>query len=518
MQKQHRLQLQIERLYCRGGSAANVNHSLTGSNPNTQKALTTGHNLAHNITPIFDKEAVTADVNAQVQITAAFGQSASKAVGDYASNKFNSLIKQAQEADIAGDKEKAAQLMAEVELWKEGGSARVALHTLIGALTGNISGAIGAASSQTFIPMLGEQIAKLDIPQVLKDTLIQTASLAIGVTTGGTAGAVSATNATGNNYLKHAELEKFAKELAQCKQDTTCNTNAIYAKYQQISDQNNQELYDAYLVGDYLKLAVINKDMLLSARTLAEVEKIFGHDWQTRAKFDDTYYASYGLTPAQSKVYGEDARYFANKTLFDLTAKMQNAGVSPEEQKRNLALLLDLTPGVSNGKALAELITGKDPVTEEEASRLWALVGVAAGGEALILKEAFAASKAAEALRVAEELGHDISSIITVNPSKYDYFFGRVISGNINNIKRSAQNLNDLTTLGIKTEQDLNIVFTQALKTGGEVSRRVDQYGTTIIRRVEISGKGAVDVPFLYRGGNLNSIPEVTSIIPKLAS
>ena len=59
---------------------------------------------------------------------------------------------------------------------------------------------------------------------------------------------------------------------------------------------------------------------------------------------------------------------------------------------------------MSNGKALAELLTGKDPVTEEEASRLWALVGIAAGGEALILKEAFAASKAAEALRATEVL------------------------------------------------------------------------------------------------------------------
>jgi len=38
-----------------------------------------------------------------------------------------------------------------------------------------------------------------------------------------------------------------------------------------------------------------------------------------------------------------------------------------------------------------------------------------------------------------------------VNANKFNYFFGRVVAGNPHNVARSAQNLKDLTTLGIQT-------------------------------------------------------------------
>jgi len=36
----------------------------------------------------------------------------------------------------------------------------------------------------------------------------------------------------------------------------------------------------------------------------------------------------------------------------------------------------------------------------------------------------------------------------TINPTKFSYFFGKVVGGSANNVARSAQNLKDLTALG----------------------------------------------------------------------
>lgn len=97
----------------------------------------------------------------------------------------------------------------------------------------------------------------------------------------------------------------------------------------------------------------------------------------------------------------------------------------------------------------------------------------------------------------------------TVNPSKFDYFFGRVVSGAESNVVRSAQNLKDLTTLGIQNESQLVGVFNQAMKSGTTVSTQTSQFGTTVMKSATIGNQGAVNVGFYYpasRGCNLNSV------------
>jgi hypothetical protein len=103
-----------------------------------------------------------------------------------------------------------------------------------------------------------------------------------------------------------------------------------------------------------------------------------------------------------------------------------------------------------------------------------------------------------------------------VNPSKFDYFFGRVVTGDAKNIVRSAQNLKDLTQLGITTEEELIAVFNQAIKTGTTVSTKATEYGTTIMKSVNIGDKGSVGVGFFYEGGNMNLLPKITTLIPKI--
>jgi RHS repeat-associated protein len=104
----------------------------------------------------------------------------------------------------------------------------------------------------------------------------------------------------------------------------------------------------------------------------------------------------------------------------------------------------------------------------------------------------------------------------SVNPSKFDYFFGRVVSGSEHNIARSAQNLRDLTTLGIKSESQLMNVFGQALESGAVISAKTSQYGTTVMRSVNIGNQGSINVGFFYQGGNMSATPSVSTIIPKI--
>ena len=103
----------------------------------------------------------------------------------------------------------------------------------------------------------------------------------------------------------------------------------------------------------------------------------------------------------------------------------------------------------------------------------------------------------------------------TVNASKFDYFFGRVVSGPEKNVLRSAQNLKDLTTLGVKTEAELTKLFGKAFK-NAMISTQSTKYGTTVVKSVNIGNKGAIEVGFFYKGGNMNSTPSVSSIIPKI--
>ncbi|CAI9430325.1 hypothetical protein MSHRCOH1_08995 [Candidatus Ornithobacterium hominis] len=104
----------------------------------------------------------------------------------------------------------------------------------------------------------------------------------------------------------------------------------------------------------------------------------------------------------------------------------------------------------------------------------------------------------------------------SVAQSKYDYFFGRVTTGKQHNINRSAQNLKDLSTLGIKNEKQLTNIFSKAFEKGTVISTKTNEYGTTITKSIEVSNKGAINVGFFYKGGNLNNKPTISTIIPKI--
>ena len=113
------------------------------------------------------------------------------------------------------------------------------------------------------------------------------------------------------------------------------------------------------------------------------------------------------------------------------------------------------------------------------------------------------------------ENGENLGFIL--NESKFDYFFGRVLS-NLRNQQRSLQNLANLRQLGIDEavggRERLLQIFQDGLK-APETGRYFSEYGITITRRVEL-GRGAIEVKYFYSGGDLSSTPEVVTIIPKI--
>jgi len=102
-----------------GNAASTSTAGISGVAGNTQAR--TGDKET-GIGQIFDADKVKKEMEAEVVITQEFGKNASKAIGDYAQTKLKEAEKNKDQAGI--------------DAWKEGGKNRVALHAVVGGLTG----------------------------------------------------------------------------------------------------------------------------------------------------------------------------------------------------------------------------------------------------------------------------------------------------------------------------------------------------------------------------------------------
>jgi filamentous hemagglutinin len=165
------------------------------------------------INQIFNKDQVKAEVNAQTAITSEFGKNASKAVGDYAATKLEEAKKNNDQAGI--------------DAWKEGGTNRVALHTVVGGLTGGAAGAVGAGSASAAAPSIdalqtqlqqGLQSAGLgeSASKVIASLTAGTTAAGIGAAASGgsVAGGATAFNADMNNRQLSLPERQNALNLA----------------------------------------------------------------------------------------------------------------------------------------------------------------------------------------------------------------------------------------------------------------------------------------------------------------
>ncbi len=155
-------------------------------------------------------------------------------------------------------------------------------------------------------------------------------------------------------------------------------------------------------------------------------------------------------------------------------------------------------------KAYHEMVTSyHEMIFLAKWSAVGAIAGVVIQGTMLIR---YAVSGSGVAFRYSMEIG------------KFDFIFGRVTaatSTDLHNITRSAQNLKDLTTMGIKNEGQLLKLFDQA--TNNPVVETITKsYGVTQVREAYVEGMGKILVSFFYDGGNMSLVPKIVSIIPKI--
>ena len=122
-------------------------------------------------------------------ITTAFGRQVVSAAASYADDK-------AIELRGEGNEEEARK-------WDEGGAYRVAVHTGIDLLGGGVGGAVGAAAGATLVPVLGEEIAGMNLPEPVRQGLTQVVGAVVGSAVGGVAGGTTALNQTAHNYVSH---------------------------------------------------------------------------------------------------------------------------------------------------------------------------------------------------------------------------------------------------------------------------------------------------------------------------
>ena len=196
---------------------------------------------------IFDAGRVEREISANAQVIQLFGLQASKAIGDYADSQLKRADALRAQAAATGLPDIRRSLEAEAEslenLWGDHGSARVLAHTAVGALTGGIDGAFGAAAGTLTAAHLGDALRNAGIDGALADTLTAMAATTAGALTGNVPGAVAAFNEVSNNYLSHAEARRYAElrekqMLGRC--DAACQSEI--STLDRTDKQRDQEL------------------------------------------------------------------------------------------------------------------------------------------------------------------------------------------------------------------------------------------------------------------------------------
>ncbi|MGP4864048.1 hypothetical protein ACTXGK_07600 [Psychrobacter sp. T6-5] len=153
----------------------------------------------------FDAGRVNKELGAQTQITQEFGKEAPKAVGDFASNRQLDLINEGK--------------VDEADKWAEGGTYRVALHTLVGAIaTGSVEGALASGTTAVSVPAVDKYLEKQGVDETTRDALLLGLSTAAGALVGGdTASTATSFSQTQNNYLNHIQLQQWINDLKKAK-------------------------------------------------------------------------------------------------------------------------------------------------------------------------------------------------------------------------------------------------------------------------------------------------------------
>ena len=226
-----------------GGNAASTSSAgISGIAGNT--AVRTG-DANTGLTRIFDAEKVQREINAQVAITGAFGQQASKAIGDYAATQTKLAETKTLQAKNETDPVKKAALEQEAQVindnWGAEGRIRILAHTVVGGLTGGLGGAAGRLRERWLRlrrqARLLMQTSRVDWHRRLLRWLVRLLGRLLG---GGINGAATAFNEVTNNYLTHTQITARDKAIKVCQANgnTACEVKTL-ADYDLLSAKNS---------------------------------------------------------------------------------------------------------------------------------------------------------------------------------------------------------------------------------------------------------------------------------------
>jgi hypothetical protein len=200
-------------------SRLNVSGTTTGD---LSTAVRTDVDSSASIGKAWDGQKLQSQVAAGASVIAQFGTSASKLVGDLAGKQRKSLEEDAKKET---DPDKRKELLAEAEKWGEGGVYRVAAHAVIGAMSGNLEGALGAAGAAAAAEKLDaiqlavqnqltDEGVSLASAQTISKVLGASAATLVGTALGGAQGAAAAFNEDTNNRQLHPTEAKLIRENA----------------------------------------------------------------------------------------------------------------------------------------------------------------------------------------------------------------------------------------------------------------------------------------------------------------
>jgi hypothetical protein len=181
---------------------------------------------------------VKLDVQAQVQITQAFGQQASKAIGDLGTQKLKEAADLKEQASNEPDADKRAQLVARATqleaTWAENSSLRNGLHVITSALTGGLNAAAATALTSQVMPVVVEQMDKAGFSSEAKQAISQLVIL-------GTFGqhASGAFNADTLNRALHEKETALIKAKSQAFAD---KINSLGVSAKPITAQQAQDI------------------------------------------------------------------------------------------------------------------------------------------------------------------------------------------------------------------------------------------------------------------------------------
>jgi filamentous hemagglutinin len=146
-----------------------------------------------------DVNSLMNQVGAQVTVTAVFSQQASFTWGQYADKQYTDAVGKADEEGAA--------------CWAPAGACRAVGHAIIGGLTGDAAGAIGAGASSLTSPAVYQMLNDLGVPDAISQGLTIAYAAGLGSVAGGTAGAAAGLNEAANNSTLAARLILETVEL-----------------------------------------------------------------------------------------------------------------------------------------------------------------------------------------------------------------------------------------------------------------------------------------------------------------